>query len=47
MADKRTRYKIPKGVKKEAMMVDLRRMHGYGGGKVTKMQTVSYVCKKI
>ena len=37
MADKRTRYKIPKGVKKEAMDGrDLRQMHGYGGGKVTK-----------
>ena len=38
MADKRTRYRIPKGVKKEAMDgSDLRQMHGYGGGKVTKM----------
>ena len=38
MADKRTRYRIPKGVKKEAMDGrDLRQMHGYGGGKVTKM----------
>ena len=38
MADKRTRYTIPKGVKKEAMDGrDLRRMHGYGGGKGTKM----------
>ncbi len=37
MADKRDRYKIPRGVKKEALQGrDLRAMHGYGGGKVTK-----------
>ncbi len=37
MADKRDRYRIPKGVKKEALQGrDLRAMHGYGGGKVTK-----------
>ena len=36
MADKRDRYRIPKGVKKEALQGrDLRAMHGYGGGKVT------------
>ncbi len=37
MADKRDRYRIPRGVKKEALQGrDLRAMHGYGGGKVTK-----------
>ena len=37
MADKRDRYRIPRGVKKEALQGrDLRSMHGYGGGKVTK-----------
>ena len=37
MGDKRDRYKIPRGVKKEALQGrDLRAMHGYGGGKVTK-----------
>ena len=37
MADKKTRYKIPNGVKSEAKQGrDLRTMHGYGGGKVTK-----------
>ena len=37
MADKRDRYRVPKGVKKEALQGrDLRAMHGYGGGKVTK-----------
>ena len=37
MADKKTRYKIPNGVKDEAKQGrDLRTMHGYGGGKVTK-----------
>jgi len=37
MGDKRDRYKIPRGVKKEALQGrDLRSMHGYGGGKVTK-----------
>tara|TARA_A100001201_G_scaffold43244_1_gene44042 strand:+ start:36 stop:431 length:396 start_codon:yes stop_codon:yes gene_type:complete len=37
VADKRDRYKIPRGVKKEALQGrDLRAMHGYGGGKVTK-----------
>jgi len=37
MGDKRDRYRIPKGVKKEALQGrDLRAMHGYGGGKVTK-----------
>ncbi len=37
MADRRTRYKIPRGVKKEALDGrELRTVHGYGGGKVTK-----------
>ena len=37
MADKKTRYKIPGGVKEEARKGrTLRTMHGYGGGKVTK-----------
>ena len=37
MADKKTRYKIPGGVKEEAKQGrTLRTMHGYGGGKVTK-----------
>ena len=37
MADKKTRYKIPSGVKEEAKKGrTLRTMHGYGGGKVTK-----------
>ena len=37
MGDKRDRYRIPSGVKKEALQGrDLRAMHGYGGGKVTK-----------
>ena len=37
MGDKRDRYKIPRGVKKEALQGrDLRSMHGYGGCKVTK-----------
>ena len=37
MADKKTRYKIPNGVKEEAKQGrTLRTMHGYGGGKVTK-----------
>ena len=37
MADKKTRYKIPNGVKEEARRGrTLRTMHGYGGGKVTK-----------
>ena len=37
MADKRTRYKVPIGVKKEALDGrHLRTVHGYGGGKVTK-----------
>ena len=37
MGDKRDRYRVPKGVKKEALQGrDLRAMHGYGGGKVTK-----------
>ena len=37
MADKKTRYKIPGGVKEEAKKGrTLRTMHGYGGGKVTK-----------
>ena len=37
MGDKRDRYRIPRGVKKEALQGrDLRAMHGYGGGKVTK-----------
>ena len=37
MGDKRDRYRIPRGVKKEALQGrDLRSMHGYGGGKVTK-----------
>jgi len=37
VADKRDRYRIPRGVKKEALQGrDLRAMHGYGGGKVTK-----------
>ena len=36
MADKRTRYKVPIGVKKEALDGrHLRTVHGYGGGKVT------------
>ena len=37
MADKKTRYNIPGGVKEEAKKGrTLRTMHGYGGGKVTK-----------
>ena len=37
MADKKTRYNIPSGVKEEARRGrTLRTMHGYGGGKVTK-----------
>ena len=37
MADKRTRYKVPIGVKQEALDGrHLRTVHGYGGGKVTK-----------
>jgi len=37
MGDKRTRYKIPRGVKKEALDGrELRTVHGYGGGKITK-----------
>ena len=37
MADKKTRYNIPSGVKEEAKQGrTLRTMHGYGGGKVTK-----------
>jgi len=37
MADKKTRYNIPGGVKEEARKGrTLRTMHGYGGGKVTK-----------
>ena len=37
MADKKTRYNIPSGVKEEAKKGrTLRTMHGYGGGKVTK-----------
>ena len=37
MADKKTRYKIPGGVKEEARKGrTLRTMHGYGGGAVTK-----------
>tara|TARA_R100000234_G_C4977597_1_gene169217 strand:+ start:62 stop:454 length:393 start_codon:yes stop_codon:yes gene_type:complete len=37
MADRRTRYKIPRSVKKEALDGrELRTVHGYGGGKVTK-----------
>ena len=37
MADKKDRYKVPNGVKEEARQGrDLRTMHGYGGGKVTK-----------
>ena len=37
MGDKRTRYKIPRGVKKEALDGrELRTVHGYGGCKITK-----------
>ena len=37
MADKKARYKIPNGVKEEARQGrTLRKLHGYGGGKVTK-----------
>ena len=37
MVDKRTRYKVPISVKKEALDGrHLRTVHGYGGGKVTK-----------
>ena len=37
MGDKRTRYKVPVSVKKEALDGrELRTVHGYGGGKVTK-----------
>ena len=37
MADKRDRYRVPRGVRKEALQGrDLRAMHGYGGGKITK-----------